>query len=328
MSDRTTPWDELQEINFYSSDFIPSRKNDANKRILSSPKNIYNYLSERCFGQENFKKILSVYIFKAMKGINSEKCIMLASPSGSGKSFLASLIAELLPSKTTVADCSSMVASGYKSGTHITTPLSKLDTDGDDPCFVFYDEFDKVLQKGNGSWSDTSLLLEFLVLFDDKATKINAGTDDKPILINPQRLFFILMGSFSGITEKERKSKHIGFNANIDTDKAGFCPYVTKEQILDLLNPELQGRISKICINPPMSELDFMKVLKSPKYSPASKLEKELGISIKIAPKKMRQYAHDSFESGTGVRGVKNAILEEVDEALFNDPNVKEIYIR
>ncbi len=328
MSDRTTPWDDMQEINFYSPDFIPSRKNDANKRILNSPKSIYNYLSERCFGQEEFKKALSVYIYKAMKGINSEKCIMIASPSGSGKSYLASLIAELLPQKTTVADCSSMVASGYKSGTHVTTPLSKLDTDGPDPCFVFYDEFDKVLRKGNSSWAETSLLSEFLVLFDDKATKINAGTDDKPVLINPQKLFFILMGSFSDITEKERKSKHIGFNADINTDKAGLCPYVTKEQILELLTPELQGRISKIIINPPMSEQDFMKVFKSPKYSPASKLEKELGISIKIAPKKMRQYAHDSFERGTNVRGIKNAILEEVDEVLFNDPNVKEIYIK
>ena len=65
-----------------------------------------------------------------------------------------------------------------------------------------------------------------------------------------------------------------------------------------------------------------------PKYSPATKLEQELGITIKISSKKMKEYAKNSYDSGTGVRGVKNAILEELDEALFNDPNLNELYIR
>lgn len=62
-----------------------------------------------------------------------------------------------------------------------------------------------------------------------------------------------------------------------------------------------------------------------PEYA---KLEQELGITIKISSKKMKEYAKKSYDSGTGVRGVKNAILEELDEALFNDPKLNELYIR
>ena len=42
----------------------------------------------------------------------------------------------------------------------------------------------------------------------------------------------------------------------------------------------------------------------------------------------MRAWAKNAYESGTGLRGVKNHLLEEVDKALFNNPNVKEINIR
>ena len=36
----------------------------------------------------------------------------------------------------------------------------------------------------------------------------------------------------------------------------------------------------------------------------------------------------NAYESGTGLRGVKNLLLEEVDVALFNNPDIKELNIR
>ena len=88
------------------------------------------------------------------------------------------------------------------------------------------------------------------------------------------------------------------------------------------------GRISRIIVNPNMDEKSYYKMLSNPQYSPATKLEQELGIKIKISSKKMKEYAKNSYDSGTGIRGIKNAIIEELDEALFNDPNLNELYIR
>ena len=73
-----------------------------------------------------------------------------------------------------------MPASGYKGGNHVTTILNKVDITSKEPSFVVLDEFNRLLDKGLKGWSDTSLLAELLVLFDDKDIQINAGTDEKP----------------------------------------------------------------------------------------------------------------------------------------------------
>jgi ATP-dependent protease Clp ATPase subunit len=77
-----------------------------------------------------------------------------------------------------------------------------------------------------------------------------------------------------------------------------------------------------------MTEKDYLSMLKDFRYSPVSKLGQDLGINIIVSPQKMRAWAKNAYESGTGLRGVKNHLLEEVDKALFNNPNVKEINIR
>ena len=321
--------DKREMPDFYAPNFMPSHKSLENRRILSSPRNIYNYLSDKVYGQDDYKKVISTYIYKALNGINSEKVILIAAESGTGKSYLISELAKIVPNMI-VADSSSMTASGYKGGNHITTILNKIDVSSNDPSFIVLDEFNRFLEKSiNGGWSDTSLLSETLVLFDDKDVQVNAGTEEKPFWINPRNIFFILLGSFSDITD-QKESTPIGFNADIKSAVAKHRQQITKEQILDNLSqwPELIGRISRIIVNPNMTEKDYMAMLKDPRYSPIAKLGQDLGINIKVSPQRMRAWAKNAYESGTGLRGVKNLLLEEVDVALFNNPDIKELNIR
>ena len=321
--------DKREMPDFYAPNFMPSHKSLENRRILSSPRNIYNYLSDKVYGQDDYKKVISTYIYKALNGINSEKVILIAAESGTGKSYLISELAKIVPNMI-VADSSSMTASGYKGGNHITTILNKIDVSSNDPSFIVLDEFNRFLEKSiNGGWSDTSLLSETLVLFDDKDVQVNAGTEEKPFWINPRNIFFILLGSFSDITD-QKESTPIGFNADIKSTVAKHRQQITKEQILDHLSqwPELIGRISRIIVNPNMTEKDYMAMLKDPRYSPIAKLGQDLGINITVSPQRMRLWAKNAYESGTGLRGVKNLLLEEVDVALFNNPDIKELNIR
>ena len=321
--------DKREMPDFYAPNFMPSHKSLENRRILSSPRNIYNYLSDKVYGQDDYKKVISTYVYKALNGINSEKVILIAAESGTGKSYLISELAKIVPNMI-VADSSSMTASGYKGGNHITTILNKIDVSSNDPSFIVLDEFNRFLEKSiNGGWSDTSLLSETLVLFDDKDVQVNAGTEEKPFWINPRNIFFILLGSFSDITD-QKESTPIGFNADIKSTVAKHRQQITKEQILDHLSqwPELIGRISRIIVNPNMTEKDYMAMLKDPRYSPIAKLGQDLGINIKVSPQRMRLWAKNAYESGTGLRGVKNLLLEEVDVALFNNPDIKELNIR
>lgn len=328
MPDNKYTYDGSYKPDFYSADYIPSYKAKYNSEILSSPQKIYDYLSKRVYGQEEYKKAISTFIYKALKGINSEKVILVASESGTGKSYLISVLSEIVPHME-VADGSSMTASGYKGSNHVTSILSKVHTKDNTPSFIIIDEFNRLVSRGVSSWSDTGLLAELLVLFDDKDAQINAGTEDKPCWVNPKNIFFILLGSFSDITD-QKKSNPIGFNADIDRTERAHRRQITKEQILKRLEqwPELVGRINRIIINDNLSESDYFKMLKNPNYSPISKLEMELGIELKVTHKKMRQWAKEAYESGTGFRYVKNGLLEIVDDAMMKDAEVKSISIR
>jgi len=328
MSQNNNTWNTLydDEPDFYASDYTPRKK--YNNEILRSPQSIYNYLNERVFGQTEYKKAISVFVYKALKGITSEKVILIASESGSGKSFLISELAKVVPNMV-CGDSSAITASGYKGGTHVTTILNRVDTSGTSPCFVVLDEFNRLLQKGLNGWSETSLLSELFVLFDDKDVSVNAGTEDKPFWVNPQNIFWVLLGSFSNLTDV-KVNNPIGFNSGISMTNATNHTQITKEEILKTLEewPELVGRISRIIVNKNMSEANYLAMLKDKKYSPISKLEQELGLSINIAPKKIQQYAREAFESGTGFRGIKNSVLEIVDSVIFESPDAKEVYIK
>ena len=58
--------DKREMPDFYAPNFMPSHKSLENRRILSSPRNIYNYLSDKVYGQDDYKKVISTYIYKAL----------------------------------------------------------------------------------------------------------------------------------------------------------------------------------------------------------------------------------------------------------------------
>lgn len=319
-------YDEIDGPDFYDDDFISKDPYRGAEKLTAQE--IYRRLDETVYRMEEVKRGISVFVYKALRGIRSEKVILVAAESGTGKSYLISELSKIIP--LTVADSSSITASGYKESNHLTTILNKVDTTDNTPTFIVLDEFNRLLQKGMSGWSETSFLPELLVLFDDKDVSVNAGTDEKPFWVNPKNLFFILVGSFSNLTDTATNNNPIGFCAKIANDSKDHRKQITKEMIIEHLKdyPELIGRINRIFVNPNLTEKDYRQILINPKYSPATKLEQELGLSIKIPPKKLRQYIKNCYESNTGVRYIKNELIEQIDSAIFENPDIKEIVIR
>lgn len=326
MSFHNSLYDDVDEPDFYADDYVPSKTYHSADNLTAQE--IYKRLDDTVYGMEEIKRGISVFVYKALRGIHSEKVILVAAESGTGKSHLVSELSKIIP--LTVADSSSITASGYKGSNHLTTILNKVDTSGSTVSFIVLEEFNRLLQKGLDGWSETSLLPELLVLFDDKDVSVNAGTDEKPYWVNPKNLFFILIGSFSNLTDTAPKNNPIGFCAEMGINSRRHRKQITKEMILDHLKnyPELIGRINRILINPDLTMDDYCQILSNPKYSPASKLEQELGLSIKIPPKKMRQYIKDCYESNTGVRHIRNELIEQIDSAIFDNPDIKEVVIK
>lgn len=327
-----SPWDDIDMPDFYSKDYVPSHQRSDSKDILNDPRKIKEYLDSKVFMMEDAKKALSMFVYKAIaKRSRSEKVIMLIGETSCGKSHICSVLSEIVPNMV-FCDGGSLVPQGFKGGNYITTALSRLDLSNDTPGFIVIDEFNRTLEKGTGFWSDSSLLSELLVLFDDKTAKINVSSDSsKQIFASPANLYWILLGSFSNITDKNSgKSKPIGFNATISNPENSRRPQITKDDVWDYLSewPELRGRISRIIAIPNNDDRALLRILEDPTVGPVSVLERELGLSINVTKKRIRQIAKDTFAAGTGVRGAKNMLLDEIDEILFNDPDTKEIFIK
>ena len=259
MSYQGSLYDDVDEPDFYADDYIPQKPYRGVERLTAQE--IYKRLDDTVYGMEEVKRGVSVFICKALKGIRSEKVILIAAESGTGKSFLIEELSKIVP--ITVADSSSITASGYKGSNHLTTILNKVDTSGNTPTFIVLDEFNRLLQKGMSGWSETSLLPELLVLFDDKDVSVNTGTDEKPYWVNPKNLFFILIGSFSNLTDITTNNNPIGFCVEMSSKSRTHRKQITKEMILEHLKdyPELIGRINRIFVNPNLTENDYRQIL-------------------------------------------------------------------
>ena len=322
------PWDDDDFVDDFNEMESESARSLQIKEYLKSPASIYSYLDSRLYSQIEYKKALSTFIYLAANKIKSQKILMVCGSTGSGKSEMCRVASEIYPN-ISLNSVSDLVPSGYKGSQHVSTLLARLDFMSEYPPILVLDEWDKLCNKasGNGSWADSSLLSEFLVIFDGKDAQLNVGTDEKPVIVNPKDIYFILLGSWSSLTDTKSEGRSIGFNAEIGTASLQHSQ-LTKEEVLEAMPNEIQARINRICILKDFDSEDFYNILKSKKYSPAARLEEEMGIHIQVSPKKLRELAEESMKSLNGVRYARNVYLEQISEALFENPDIKEVRIR
>lgn len=326
------PWDDDDFIEDFNKIESESAKSLQIKEYLKSPASIYSYLDSRLYSQIEYKKALSTFIYLAANKIKSQKILMVCGATGSGKSEMCRVVSEIYPNLV-ISSVADLVPSGYKGSQHVSTLLSRLDFMSEYPPILVLDEWDKLCNKatGNtlraGSWADSSLLSEFLVIFDGKDAQLNVGTDEKPVVVNPKDMYFILLGSWSSLTDTKSEGRSIGFNAAISPSSLEHSQ-LTKEEVLEALPPEIQGRINRIVILKDFNSTDFYNILKSKKYSPATQIEEEMGIHIKVSSKRLHELAEESMKSFNGVRYARNVYLEQISEALFDNPDIKEVRIR
>ncbi len=185
------------------------------------------------------------------------------------------------------------------------------------------DEVDKLICRGG--WHASDLTAELLKLME--GTTVDISVDDKKQnFINTENMGFILLGSFSYLTDRS-KTHHLGFMVSTDESTFSWRKPLSEELILNQLTPELIGRIGKIIILDPFTQKDFEQILQDERYSPIIRFQKEYGIHININPEKCREIAESAYLNQTGVRSMTNEIARYLNDELFKDPSTKEISI-
>ncbi|HNI58633.1 MAG TPA: AAA family ATPase, partial [Pseudomonadota bacterium] len=92
------------------------------KRTLLTPRAIYSYLDQHVVGQERAKRVLSVAAYGHLrrcglpadrKGQIRKSNILLIGPTGSGKTHLVRMLAQVLDVPLSIADATEYTEAGY-----------------------------------------------------------------------------------------------------------------------------------------------------------------------------------------------------------------------
>lgn len=333
--------------------------NVVNEVKIPTPKEIYSHLNEYVIGQDRAKKVLSVAVYNHYKrvlanlyGANTkdefkdvviEKSnVLLAGPTGTGKSYMIKLIAKMLNVPCYIADSTKFTESGYVGDdveSVITGLLQECDynVDAAQMGIVALDEIDKVARKGDsasitrdvgGEGVQQGLLK--IVEGGVIGVPINGGRKhpEQPLVyVDTTNILFIGMGAFDGlekIIERRINKRPIGFVSKDNNNEI-------EEDILENINsfdlkkfgliPELIGRFPVITHTNHLSTEDMINILKVSKNSLVKQYQKLFsfdGVNLSFTNGALEKIAEETFKLKIGARGLRGIMEKLLVDVMFD----------
>ena len=320
------------------------------------PKELISYLDQFIIKQDTAKATLATKICTHFNRISHlEKTtdsknmmvggvksnILIAGPTGVGKTYMVKLIANKLGVPFVKGDATKFTETGYVGG-NVEDLVRDLLREADDDIglaqngIVYIDEIDKIASSQNRIGADisrTGVQRALLKPMEDTDVELKVphdpvsmlqemerfqqtGKKDKQV-INTANILFIVSGAFGELTDiiKKRTTKQsIGFGAEISNGDEQFnllSKMATEDLIKFGFETEFVGRLPIRAILEKLTENDLYQILKNPN-NPVI-LGKKLdfaayGISIKFSDDALKSIARNAFTENTGARGLVNAI--------------------
>ena len=342
----------------YSILSLQNQPEEANKLDDFShlnPKSIKQFLDDYVVGQEYSKKVISVCVYNHYKRIYQQKNdddleieksnVIIAGPTGTGKTLIAKTIAKLLDVPIAIVDATVLTEAGYV-GEDVENILTRLLQASDyniekaEKGIIFIDEIDKISRKSDNpsitrDVSGEGVQQALLKLMEGTVVNVppkggRKHPDQNFIKLNTSNILFIAGGAFDGIERiinKRLNMSSVGFKNSQLVSKNNSKDIISNIIPNDLkefgLIPEILGRLPILTYMLELDSKTLRKILTDPKNALTKqyiKLFEMDNIKLEFSDDALDEIVKKAVDYKLGARGLRSICESILLDDMFNLP--------
>jgi ATP-dependent Clp protease ATP-binding subunit ClpX len=328
-----------------------NKKSEVKSDLLTTvpdPLDIKNYLDQYVIGQDRAKTVLSVAVTNHFKRINyggtdiKKSNILMIGPTGTGKTLMASTVAQYLNVPFVIADATTLTEAGYV-GDDVESLISRLYTAADgniEQCqrgIVFLDEIDKIARKSESSTvtkdvSGEGVQQALLKLVEGTRCRIpvlgsKKSNQQDTVEIDTTNILFVASGAFVGldkIVQNRKQGTAIGFNSQLTTVEDTDLHEIEPDDLVRYgMIPEFVGRFSGSVNLYGLTKEQLINILTQVKNSFIAQYQwlfNQDGVNLEFDSESLELIAERTLQTKTGARGLHSELERILLPHMFDLP--------